>query len=618
MLSNMSSDIQYSGGKSPTMTVSDLNHTPTPSLKIPNNPFPSPDSLPLPSNTYTENKKKNDMLKLFTLKALENVKNGSNEDYYQIIKVFADLESYRSNPSIKREVPDFILFKRVHSLLSELVHIIPTLSQEIYFSISKNFPHKRDSSARNTSFLKNVLKVIRYCPDLQKKLLLLSIDRILQMDVEIQVEIEDIDSLSQTTSKDELPVSEDNDSSSFVSKSKLSKLSNTVSDSESDSESEDEFVVEEIFTYKASEMVSKLDSMLFLLFSYFRDNHLIGPRRSFDTFSLALELFDQIILPTYKSRYTQFFIFYLCSLDTSYSDLFLGHLVSKIGQPVEFGRAISSSSRSAVLRMSAASYLSSFVARSLSLTPQIVRNVIGVLSQWANTYLDLQDDGIYSSSSPFGLKKHSSSLGFSSNFTDASKFEHPVFYSVCQAIFYIFCYRWRDLLDGSYNEFEPMDLDDHHNNKYRSLISTFDTSSFNWSSQTSGIHRLVFSKLNPLKFCSSIVSKQFALVASQLNFVFCLSLIDQNRRNSRRFLSSTSSATSLPSLRSASSSATLTSVSQETLEEMSSFFPFDPFPLTQSRSFIDPIYFVWCPVFDQSIDSDSSDSSDDSNDEDDL
>ncbi|OMJ26706.1 RNA polymerase I-specific transcription initiation factor rrn3 [Smittium culicis] len=700
----MDSKISLPPSNLASITSPDQSIMNNPSHKIPAYPY-SATAAPAPaSNTISESKKKNEMLKLFVHKALENVKNGGLEDYYQIIKVFTDMDLFRFDkdfqthlyktrlwiysliPNVssidhehyelvntilytrfysiqddqfvslyfslvlqiasakptyssliiknsiswflfkslnKNEAPDYLVFNRVHTLLAELIKIIPTLSNEIYFAISKSFPHKRDSVDRQTIYLKNALKVLKYCPELQKKILLLAIDRILQIDVEIQVEVDDLDleDFTQSPSKVDSDVSDGElVITTSKSKSKLNEVSNMDSDSDSDSDSasEDDYVEDEVFSYKAPEMVTKLDSMLFTLLTYMSESHNAGPRQSFDNFALSLELFDQIILPTFKSRYTQFFMFYICSLNTSYSDLFLGHLVSKIGQPVEFGRAISSSSRSAVLRMSAASYLSSFVARALFLTPQIIRNVVGVLSQWANTYLDLQDDGSFSSTSPFGLKKHSSSIGFAIKHTDPSKFEHPVFYSVCQAIFYIFCYRWRDLLESPSDSLDtnPNPYNNHVTNN-TSLISTFDTSSFSWCPQSSGIHRLVFSKLNPLKFCSSIVSKQFALVASQLSFIFCLSLIDQNRRNNRRFLSSTSSAASLPSLRSASSQSTLTSVSQDTLEEMSSFFPFDPFSLNQSKSFIDPIYFVWCPVFDSNSSSDDSDDSDCSNDDDD-
>ncbi|PVU97892.1 hypothetical protein BB559_001875 [Furculomyces boomerangus] len=555
----------------------------------------------------------------------------------RIIKTLIKWFLYK--PHSDAEVAENILFSRIHSVINDLIYLIPTLSREIYTAINRAFPHKRATLEHQKQFLENTLRVLEYYPELQKKLLQLIFDRILQIDVEIQADIEELEekqnqkdnedddvSSGSETEEDNAEILElKNISKNKKSNETLTEASTELHDEDEDLAADDDYTFNnEVLIYNEHEMIEKLDVMMYQVLTFLQKSHTTNKNNRIEQFALVLELFDQIVLPTFKSRYTQFFMFYVCSLESNYSDLFLGHLVTKIGQPVEFGQVLTSSSRSSIIRMSAASYLSSFVARASFLSPQIVRNVIGVLSQWANTYIDLQDD--YETSSPTSvIPKHlNKNSGFRSKYSDTSKFEHPVFYSVCQAIMYIFCFRWRDLVESKDGDnsllFDQL-------SESQSMENGFDTSVFRWCPQVSGIHRVVFSKLNPLAFISSTVSKQFALVGSQLSFIFCLSLLDQNKRSNRRFVLANSnnetgsgSTISLPSLMSSSSLFSLGSSLNalrggsnpglNTLKEMSTFFPFDPIILPLSKPFIDPVYMEWNPVFETNSDSDISDDSD--------
>ncbi|EEB88267.1 hypothetical protein MPER_13990, partial [Moniliophthora perniciosa FA553] len=59
--------------------------------------------------------------------------------------------------------------------------------------LTRNFPHKRQNTRSQSTYIKNLLRVSAYCPELSDGILELVIDRAIQIDVQIQVEIDDIE-----------------------------------------------------------------------------------------------------------------------------------------------------------------------------------------------------------------------------------------------------------------------------------------------------------------------------------------------------------------------------------------------------------------------------------------
>ena len=96
--------------------------------------------------------------------------------------------------------------------------------------------------------------------------------------------------------------------------------------------------------------------------------------------------------------------------------------------------------------------------------------------------------------------------------------------------------------------------------------------------------------INPLKYCNSTIINQFAKVSHHVDFVFCGTIIEANKRTS-----------------------------QHGVGEIDSYFPFDPYELKQSRHYIDGVYSQWQPLVsdeDEDIEDESDAASDgDSDDE---
>ncbi|GAA5952710.1 hypothetical protein JCM21900_000411 [Sporobolomyces salmonicolor] len=322
--------------------------------------------------------------------------------------------------------------------------------------------------------------------------------------------------------------------------------------------------------------------------------------RRLTLFRTLLDIFDRTLLRTFKTRNVQFVLFYLCSRDVAASDHFIGVLL---------GRALFDVDAPAVTRVAAAGYVASFVARAKFLDATMTRKVVRHLCQ----YLEGQMEDFVRFGG--GGKSYAGAVTGSG----PGGQELPVFYAVAQAVFYIFCFRWKDLLD------EEEDIDDEVG------LLGLDTGR-KWMMGLETLKKAVGSSFNPLKVCAQPVVTQFASIAHKTGFMYCYSILDSNRRSTSYHDSSnpTSSvpptpraslAPMMPPLRSVSTSSLLTSLASSALtlspssgssastvtpsvpaaaprqllvaEEMDSFFPFDPFKLPLSSIYIDEIYREW-------------------------
>lgn len=247
-------------------------------------------------------------------------------------------------------------------------------------------------------------------------------------------------------------------------------------------------------------MVNKLDSIIKTLFDHFNTTHantappslqLLGtlssppqtpsptetPRsespNSVDRgkefrrsqFLSLLSIFDRIILRTFKSRYTQFIVFWYSSLDPDFSDLFQGFLLEK---------SLLGEEQPAVTRAAAASYIASFVSRAQFVGRESTREAVKVLCAFLRSRLDMYDADVQAGGSSFGMSQYS------------------IFYAVSQATFLIFCFRWRDLQE------DHEDVDE---------FTSPGVPAKKWMPELDVLRRAVNSDLNPLKVFTSTTSR---------------------------------------------------------------------------------------------------------------
>ncbi|XP_064405741.1 RNA polymerase I-specific transcription initiation factor RRN3-like isoform X2 [Halichondria panicea] len=128
---------------------------------------------------------------------------------------------------------------------------------------------------------------------------------------------------------------------------------------------------------------------------------------------------------------------------------------------------------------------------------------------------------------------------------------HGPFFSLCQAVFYVFVFRHKALLDS------PDGL------KFSRQLN---------------FERVISSRLNPLKVCLPTVVEVFASITNHHEIVFCYSILEQNKR----LILSTPVV--IPEVK---------VQQQEQANLLDCYFPFDPYCLKRSSLYVQSLYQEW-------------------------
>jgi RNA polymerase I-specific transcription initiation factor RRN3 len=76
-----------------------------------------------------------------------------------------------------------VIYDRLHYLLQHLISLIPTLPSTLQPLLVRSFPHKRQNQVAQTTYIRNLLRISAYCPELADKILATIVDRTIQIDV---------------------------------------------------------------------------------------------------------------------------------------------------------------------------------------------------------------------------------------------------------------------------------------------------------------------------------------------------------------------------------------------------------------------------------------------------
>lgn len=448
---------------------------------------------------------------------------------------------------------------RVHVALKYLLRLIPSGSGTLSPILKDKFPSPYDSKKLHVTYIDNLVRVIDYAPELKSDIYSLITDRVIKIDVQMQVDLDDLD---------------DEVAATIVQAISLQPGGHEEDDEDRDSDdsdvdsvtSDDDFADDAKRVKEVQGNVEKMDAILDLLFQlyepYFSDPNSIEAATMFDT---LLGHFQNIILPTYRSRHTQFLLFHFAQTAEHLVDQFAGTCVQLAFQ----------ASRPAVLRQSAAAYLASFVARGAKVEPMVVRTVFDLIG----TNLDhMRAEHELTCRGP-NLKSYTT------------------FYAMTQALLYIFCFRWRDLIISS----EVFEDDDDP--------AAFLTQDLTWAPGIKeNLSRAIYSKLNPLKICSPPIVSEFAKIAHHLRFMYVYPLLETNKRIR---LSQFSSGAAKGALRDTGNGG-----NNESWHQLDAYFPFDPYQLPVSKRWVEDDYVQWkgIPGLDQEED-DDDESGDDEDDE---
>ncbi|GER32920.1 RNA polymerase I specific transcriptioninitiation factor RRN3 protein [Striga asiatica] len=188
----------------------------------------------------------------------------------------------------------------------------------------------------------------------------------------------------------------------------LEDLNGNADDIEQDSnELTREALIQRFFS--GNLVAEKLDSLMVLTFEHIKSCFESG--RLAQVFEILLQSFQKTVLTAYKAKFTQFVMFYACSLDPeNCGKMFLNMLLD-----------IFVSSLNPEWRMGAVAYLASYLARAKFVPVSFVADMLESVVNWCFLYCKNQDG-------------------------DINPKAHKVFYAGCQAIMYVLCFRMRQIV----------------------------------------------------------------------------------------------------------------------------------------------------------------------------
>jgi RNA polymerase I-specific transcription initiation factor RRN3 len=330
-----------------------------------------------------------------------------------------------------------------HWAIQHLLNVVPSGHTILLRLIKESFPHKSAERREQISYVYNLIRLGEYVEHLKGDILALCIERIVQVDVEIQYELDRLeDELEEELllgHYDGTPYSPEDDI-------------NTEPSLEADEIASSALLDTSTTLAMMRETITTLDALMTTVFKYIDP---LFPQSTDDVSSLHAEhLFDSLIgvfatsiLPTYHSRHAQFFIFRSAQSHALFLDKFLGLLIERSLDP----------SLPNITRQASSAYLASFIARAKELSPDTIRTVVEMVCVFLGRVLDDCPAGKFV---PGGVAGNQGLEGV---------------YAVFQAVIYIYCFRWRELCDE-----HP------------------ETGEVIWIPQLNVIQRMAWSGLNPL------------------------------------------------------------------------------------------------------------------------
>nr|XP_054309568.1 RNA polymerase I-specific transcription initiation factor RRN3-like isoform X5 [Pongo pygmaeus] len=399
-------------------------------------------------------------------------------------------------------------FDTCHRALQIIARYVPSTPWFLMPILVEKFPFVRKSERTLECYVHNLLRISVYFPTLRHEILELIIEKLLKLDV--------------NASRQDIEDAEETATQTCGGTDSTEGLFNMDEDEETEHETK---AGPERLDQMVHPVAECLDILMSLVLSYMKDvcyvDGQVDNGKTKDLYRDLINIFDKLLLSTHASCHVQFFMFYLCSFKLGFAEAFLEHLWKKLQDP----------SNPAIIRQAAGNYIGSFLARAKFIPLITVRSCLDLLVNWLHIYLNNQDSGTKA-------------------FCDVAL--HGPFYSACQAVFYTFVFRHKQLLSGNLKE------------GLRYL-------------QRLNFERIVMSQLNPLKICLPSVVNFFAAITNKYQLVFCYTIIERNNRQMLPVIRSTAGGDSV----------------QTCTNPLDTFFPFDPCVLKRSKKFIDPIYQVW-------------------------
>ena len=304
-----------------------------------------------------------------------------------------------------------------------------------------------------------------------------------------------------------------------------------------------------------------------------------------DVYFEILPVFESTIITTHKSKFVQYCLFYLCGLESERTRInsvpVVGtssheHSILHRDFASKLLEIVIDPYRAMLTRQSAACYLASFVSRASYVEAETICESISALLRWAEAYIDsLAVNSIWAADA-----REQSEL-------------HALFYTVCQAAFYIMCFRGKDAIHFFREARKQRDKGESTGGEHEVLLpdpKDIDLGVTRWT-------RVCGHVLQPLRFCLESVRSEFLHVAHFYTLVeehvLDKLVVDAERMSTGRIIKKAATtiktAVTLEKQRRKGGVGGLGRGSNP----LKSFFPFDPLLLRRSNVFVEPFYMHW-------------------------
>jgi RNA polymerase I-specific transcription initiation factor RRN3 len=459
-----------------------------------------------------------------------------------------------------------IIHHRVMRTIQDIVEKVPVASSTLAQVIQRKLSFDFEKPEERITYIKNFMLLIGFVPELKSEVLAMITSELVKLDVSVQADLDDEDDdlgdeLLQDVLSSQTMVGETSQLS--LGLDKLVEEEDDGSTTEESGPEDDEDVHPDLLRKrKLRDSVCQVDAVMDLLFQYYDELILSSLEVRESTIAQLIAQFENIILPTYRSRHPQFLIFHFAQTSPVTVDRFVTSCI----------QILNDKALPPVLRQSSAAYLAGFVGRGAHVSPTVVKDCFTMLCDDLN---DLRNDIEPRCLGP-DIKRYST------------------FYATMQAIMYIFCFRWRDLATASSDIVEDESGDEDEPDHFQFSDTIRET-------LMSAIH----SKLNPLRVCTPAIVQQFAKITHQLGFMYVFTKIEANKH-----VRLTSSRTTVTDFGLNQPDRDLSWVGENGV--MEGYFPYDPYHLPISRHWVEDDYLEWKGISEPNEEgSDSDDIEDD-------
>jgi RNA polymerase I-specific transcription initiation factor RRN3 len=254
--------------------------------------------------------------------------------------------------------------KWLHVGLKYLLELFPAGQHIILSLIASKFPFTEATKATHMEFIDHLLRLKAARPALERDIMELILSRLVKLDVEMTLDLENDD---------------DETTRAVLRQLEASDAKNEDDDDDSDADSvlsdDDDLNEQAKRVLMAKNKLETMDAILDLLFSIY-DPIFEDPEspEATEAFQDLLSDFSNVILPHLKSRHTQYLLFKFAMKSQQLMEMFIGTL---------FNLAFESN-RPPVVKQAAVAYLASFTARGAMVKSEQVQLI-------TKTFLDYMD-----------------------------------------------------------------------------------------------------------------------------------------------------------------------------------------------------------------------------------